>query len=334
MNKKRRGSISASASITNRCNLRCKMCDAWRLDHDSSGLRQNWVASEKILTVNEWVAVIKNLGLNLIHFKGVEPLLYPEIEQLLAQTSRLCTVWLTTNGWLAEKYIDAIANSCHNVAISLDGRHEVHDRVRGRTGSFEKAFAACLELRRRFHKTNRTVRVSLAINPDNIQEINPLNRILRQHGIVLYANHFNMIHEESCQGLDCLPTNLIDYNLNDIDVEKLHQAIVGSKGVVWLPALKTMAEVRKYYRDIPLKRLKTKRGCKPMRRAVKGLSYCIAPDGELGIASRCWYQIRIGNALNPVTSFDMSKMRSILSDINSKGLPAPCQRLCCAGKAI
>jgi sulfatase maturation enzyme AslB (radical SAM superfamily) len=76
---------------------------------------------------------------------GGEPLVVPEVFELARRfTAAGSRVYLYTGGWpMKPAMVDDLAESCHKVIVSVDGATaEVHDQVRGRAGSFERAMTA------------------------------------------------------------------------------------------------------------------------------------------------------------------------------------------------
>jgi len=122
-------------SITNRCNLKCKMCDIPQLK------------KEKELTTAEITNFIKDLEElkpETIVFSGGEPFLREDIFILLEfakeQGFRTC---ITSNGTLITKDIAVELKKVKTdiVNISIEGPEKVHDNLRGE-GSFAKSIEA------------------------------------------------------------------------------------------------------------------------------------------------------------------------------------------------
>nr|HPJ72921.1 radical SAM protein [bacterium] len=134
-------------SLTSRCNLRCRFCRTWR------SVREDELSPEEI---REFFR--RQPGFNWIDFTGGEISLRPDLEEILADTCRLPRLALLhfpTNGFLVERIVDvcvfakARAPGRFIVSVSLDGPPELHDRLRGREGSWENAVATYAALRRR-----------------------------------------------------------------------------------------------------------------------------------------------------------------------------------------
>ncbi|MEN9741176.1 MAG: hypothetical protein RIR66_132 [Actinomycetota bacterium] len=106
-------------SLTDRCNLRCNYC----LPEEFS----DWLPNEKLLTTDELIRVIQvavNCGITEVRLTGGEPLLRPDIVEIVSQISKLENapqLSLTTNGIklasLAQQLKDA---GLSRINVSLD----------------------------------------------------------------------------------------------------------------------------------------------------------------------------------------------------------------------
>lgn len=106
-------------SLTDRCNLRCSYC------MPAEGLQ--WLPSADQLSVSEFIEVARvcvGAGIERIRLTGGEPLIYPELEALIAGLHGLDPrpeLALTTNGiGLAERVAALRAAGLDRINISLD----------------------------------------------------------------------------------------------------------------------------------------------------------------------------------------------------------------------
>ncbi len=111
--------IVANIKITNKCNLRCKMC--------SDDIR---TAEQKEINLEEWknkIDELKKLGIRVIIFEGGEPTLRKEIEELImyVKKEKIYSIMIT-NGVNDFSHINTDA-----IWVSIDGIEEFHNEVRG-----------------------------------------------------------------------------------------------------------------------------------------------------------------------------------------------------------
>jgi MoaA/NifB/PqqE/SkfB family radical SAM enzyme len=117
---------------TRRCNLACTH------RYSSSGPdAQEELPLSLLLPCLEDAA---RLGYTQLAVSGGEPLLYRGLAQLLAHARSVgMTTTMTTNGMLATyNRFGPIAPLVDVLAVSIDGRREEHDRIRGRVGAFDR----------------------------------------------------------------------------------------------------------------------------------------------------------------------------------------------------
>jgi len=142
--------ITVSINLTHLCNLRCKMCGQWR---------RRDIYRKEILPLAKLKELIDDVGgfKPKIYLWGGEPLLYPEIGELLRYLrEKKQYVILNTNGVLLERYAEAIVNSGVNgLDISLDGPAAIHDEIRQVEGTFEKVMAGVRRVKMHQKKTGR-----------------------------------------------------------------------------------------------------------------------------------------------------------------------------------
>ena len=145
--------------VTARCGLRCKHCF---YHYFKSTARDE-------LTLDEYRRLSAGLGpFPVALFCGGEPFLRPDLGEIITLFRRNNGVHLasaTTNGQHQRSVVTQVeailADEPHKpfmLGISLEGRREVHDAIRGE-GSFDKAvatFHACRELRSRYPNLSLT----------------------------------------------------------------------------------------------------------------------------------------------------------------------------------
>lgn len=129
--------------LTKNCNLRCWFCGQWGKKgffSDSCG---------EPMTKDDWVSAADRLAelpkLPDIILWGGEPLLYPHFEDIAVYLRRKgFELGIVTNGTMIDRHADILKNEFKHIYVSIDGRREIHDKIRGK-GVYDKA-ALGLEL--------------------------------------------------------------------------------------------------------------------------------------------------------------------------------------------
>jgi MoaA/NifB/PqqE/SkfB family radical SAM enzyme len=126
--------LFASYNVTSRCNMRCFFCDWWKM-------KPLELPTRKALTAIDEVC---SLGVPFFDISGGEPLLRKDIDTLARRaSSHGCLVSMNTNGTLlTSSRVSEIANAFDAVVVSLDGPKEIHDKIRGVDGTYDKAVEA------------------------------------------------------------------------------------------------------------------------------------------------------------------------------------------------
>jgi hopanoid biosynthesis associated radical SAM protein HpnH len=118
-----------------RCNLACAGCG--KIDYPDPILDQR-------LSVADCMRAIDECGAPVVVLAGGEPLLHPELPEIVAGAlAKKKYVTVCTNGLLLEKKLDQYRpHRRFNWSVHLDGDKEMHDKSVCRSGVYDKAVAA------------------------------------------------------------------------------------------------------------------------------------------------------------------------------------------------
>lgn len=174
-------------TVTNRCNLRCRMCGQW----GQEGYFLRGGRKPEDLPVEVWkgladeVAAHGRAGLGL---RGGEPFLYRGIVELLEHIKgKGLSCWMDTNGTLLEEFAGDVARlGIDALHVSIDGPERVHDAVRGVPGAYARirdgmaaVREACAGLDRRPPETC----IVFTIGPDSYRGLAELPDAARDLGV-------------------------------------------------------------------------------------------------------------------------------------------------------
>ena len=156
--------------LTEGCNLRCRHCwvaPSYQIEGNSS-LALDLDLFESIIDQ------AKRLGLSGVKLTGGEPLLHPQINEILELISKEdLELTVETNGVLCTPTLAGKIAACKNpfVSVSLDGADaEVHEWVRGVEGCFE----AALEGMRNLTNVGLNPQVIMTVMRRNQEQVEPV----------------------------------------------------------------------------------------------------------------------------------------------------------------
>jgi MoaA/NifB/PqqE/SkfB family radical SAM enzyme len=187
--------------VTNLCNLRCKMCGQWgdtgiyRSDGSSASATDGEKERDRIreliglnrqMALPDYVRLLDEIApwRPIVSLFGGEPLLYPDILPLVREIkSRGLTCTMITNGGRLEACAQELVEAgIDSIAVSIDGPPEVHNRIRGKTDSYQKAEAGVRAVAARRRKAGSAAPMLIAILPiteQNLESVAPAVETLR-----------------------------------------------------------------------------------------------------------------------------------------------------------
>ncbi|MBX7118613.1 MAG: radical SAM protein [Gemmatimonadaceae bacterium] len=162
----RRRPVLVTFEVTMRCNARCGFCDYWKTPAD-----------RKAAELRSFADAARAFDPMIVTFSGGEPLLRPDLEEVVATVDRAIRwKWMTliTHGaMLTPERAQALWDAgITQFSVSLDYRDERHDRARGIPGLAARILANAERIR----AAGMTVRFNTVIKDDNLDEVMPLVR--------------------------------------------------------------------------------------------------------------------------------------------------------------
>src|SRR4030095_13591832 len=140
------------------CNLKCEMCNHWR------ETREPPISSARFKEVLNDLA---ELGTKKIHISGGEPMLRPQVPDIIEHASALeIKVTMTTNGTLIDKVKAKrlVEAGLRGVNISIDSPiRKMHEKIRGVEGAFKATTHAVSLFNKYAHKGKLTVRINTVV---------------------------------------------------------------------------------------------------------------------------------------------------------------------------
>lgn len=182
-----RGPLFLNVHINDRCNLKCIMCDTRTYYEENLG---EVINPDDLI---QQLKVLKRHGLIGVVIGGTEPLLRPDICEILHKIQRIGVkpVLITNGTLLDEEMSKTLTRAGTEIVVSLDGATpKTNDRIRG-TGTFKQIVNGISKLvacRRKTFKTH--VLINTCITSINLHEIEAIIKLGEKIGVdgVLFQN--------------------------------------------------------------------------------------------------------------------------------------------------
>ncbi len=182
---------SISFTITNACNLRCKMCGQWS---EEGYIRARPESLKHELKLEDWKRLVDEIASHKVQsllLRGGEPFLFPGIMELLRYIrGKGISLSIDTNGTRIKEYAEEIVQiGGIHLTISLDGTEEIHDAVRGVKGTFARVREAVGLLQSFEQKTGKPVSKSFnyTISPYSLAGLGDLPAAVHNMGVKVVA---------------------------------------------------------------------------------------------------------------------------------------------------
>jgi MoaA/NifB/PqqE/SkfB family radical SAM enzyme len=165
--------------ITYRCNANCSFCDIWK----KKSYREATDCS--LEDVGQNLPQLKKIGIRFIDFTGGEPLLHPDLPEILklARKNRLYTS-VTTNCLLYPQRAEELKGLINLLHFSLDSLDEAkNDQIRGK-GSFASVMQSIEVARSLGERTD----LLFTATRSNFRAIDKLARFAQELKLILIVN--------------------------------------------------------------------------------------------------------------------------------------------------
>jgi len=136
---------------------------------------------EALLSLEDEVRMLESLkkaGVLFMGFEGGEPLLRPDIGQILEESYSRFHTSMVSNGWLLRKKIGEVKDNLDFLFVSLDGIGSVHDRLRGVTGSYDRAVEGIREASKYVNMA-----ISATLTSENLDQATDLVNLAKNLGV-------------------------------------------------------------------------------------------------------------------------------------------------------
>jgi radical SAM protein with 4Fe4S-binding SPASM domain len=166
--------LTAVWEITFACNMRCKHCGS-KCDFE----QPDELTTDEALDL---AAQMGDLGMTYVTLSGGEPFVRPDWDRIAAKLRDSKVVPnVISNGWFIDESLVQRARDAgvSNIAVSIDGLEENHDRLRMR-GSFQRILRA-LDVMKRMGMPSSVV---TSLMKDNLPQLPAMHDLLVEHGVM------------------------------------------------------------------------------------------------------------------------------------------------------
>lgn len=329
--------------VNNFCNLHCRMCDVGT-GHVDTNFGANLIgSSNRVMSMDLCKTILSQIAQwspgATVAFVYTEPLAWPPIAKAVAFATELgLCPQVTTNGLLLPRHAEAlVAAGCQELVVSIDGPRKIHDFIRRKEGSFDKAMEGIAKLRQ--HDAQMPITISCTITEWNAGHLAQLATDLRNAEITqlfVVHNQFTdedvaLLHNAQYPGLTATPSNVFESNVAAIDLEVLLRDLSDLKvldlpyHVKVVPDLPDLAHLQTYYH-------------KPAEFVGKGCTdpfriMMIDSDGEVIPAHGRCFRFPLGNITDHGIKalWNAENLKTLRKNlVKAEGLLPACAR-CCGG---
>lgn len=160
--------LNGTIIVTYRCNSHCTMCNRWKLP------------------VEEDELLLKAIGrlprMYIANLTGGEPFMRTDLPDIVSALYRKSDrIVINTNGLLGERIIELCkAFPKVGIRVSIDGKGDIHDRIRGVSNNFDRAMHTLETLWKMGHKD---IGFSTTVQDANAAELLQLYRLATSMGM-------------------------------------------------------------------------------------------------------------------------------------------------------
>jgi MoaA/NifB/PqqE/SkfB family radical SAM enzyme len=171
--------VHLNLQILYQCNFRCTICDFWKEPYKSMPM----LSAKNVSIISE---KLQRIGSMIVSVGGGEPLLHPEILDIVRILKKNHFPVMICNGWYVTPELarELFRAGLYEVSVSLDyAVSEKHDELRGTPGAFERALEALVTLMENRTDSRQRVHLIAVVMDDNLDQIEPLILLARKLGV-------------------------------------------------------------------------------------------------------------------------------------------------------
>lgn len=171
--------VHTNLQILYTCNFRCRICDFWKPPFTESPR----LSADQVRVISDKLAEV---GPQIVSIGGGEPLLHPELVEIVRSIGKHHFPVMICNGWYMtpEKARALFEAGMHEISISVDyADPALHDHQRGTPGAFERAIRALRVLIAARTRPSQRVHMISVVMSDNVDHLERLAQLSRELGV-------------------------------------------------------------------------------------------------------------------------------------------------------
>jgi MoaA/NifB/PqqE/SkfB family radical SAM enzyme len=290
--------------VNNRCNFFCEFCDIGKANLERKKIHSDFVYNlwtNEMAPFDTWKALVDDVSpfKPIIAVTTAEPLLYPRLLDLVdCVHSKGMEIWVTTNGFLLPNQAPGLLqHRLDRLQVSIDGPPEVHDKIRGVRGAFQRAMGGIDFIMKNRSGKSPYVSVNCTICDLNYDRLVETLDHVRCDEIAF--SHLNFVTDEMAEAQNtrtpykATSTSISRVQLATIDADVLNAQCNELRNRDGNPIIRISPDLDRegleiHYRHHlePLRHMNT---CNAMTQVGQ-----ILADGSVTVSTRCLSTIRFG----------------------------------------
>jgi len=334
------------------------MCDIGQRNvqnssHSTFPLAESIGKGGEMLTLNDWKTLIDDIAKKrwdpLVLLTGTEPFLYPHLLQLIEYiVAKNLRLHITTNGTLLSRHAGQLVDLCKkpdfiSITISLDGIGEVHDKIRGIKGTFDKAIEGLKKIndkKREYGKIWPAVSIAYTISNFNYRNMREFVQWFQEHDLDIESITFShlwfkdsaIVEKHNKKYGDVFfvkQENIAGLNISEIDMDFVHNELHAIKKIYAKSPFSIFEQPRLTYEEAQKYYSKTTELVFYNRCLAPWRNVSVTPRGEVIVSPMC-FDYPIGNVKNNYFShiWNDVPLRNFRRKLKKVGFYPACVRCC------
>lgn len=214
--------VHLNLQLLYQCNFRCTICDFWKSPYQDRPM----LSAADVRTM---AAKLRQIGPMIVSIGGGEPLLHPELPEIIRILARDHFPVMICNGWYITpaRAKELFSAGLHEISISLDfASADQHDRLRGTPGAFDQACAALTTLMASRVSPEQRVHMISVVMEENLDQIEALILLAKKLGVTYLVT----LYSHGRGSKDPLAAGRPDFSARLLELKRKYPDFVALRG--------------------------------------------------------------------------------------------------------